>query len=245
MGVALKASECRLAGQPRSSPAPAGAGRPCEQSKTLDCCRRPSRAPTARRTAGHRMSPTARALPCGVAWEGMRATDVYGVRGGAVPPGRPPRRPEWPRGPHLLIVHTVVVIVFVTGVPGAVLVEVFLPRVREQRAVVLRAQDARELQMLRGHRAGAVRVGSRPQRGRHPAAVPPDREAHVLRPGAPGSCPPRAGTWRAGGSAAREAWSRAEPAGPLLPATRLTEPHSRALPSPQAPGVGCGHPLRN
>lgn len=43
---------------------------------------------------------------------------------------------------HLLIADTVVVIVIVTGVPDAVLVKVFLPRVRQEGAVVLQAEEA-------------------------------------------------------------------------------------------------------
>lgn len=48
------------------------------------------------------------------------------------------------RRPHLLIVHAVVVVIVVTGVTCAVLVEVFLPRIRQQGAVVLQSEGAGE-----------------------------------------------------------------------------------------------------
>ena len=50
---------------------------------------------------------------------------------------------EWP---HLLIADAVVVVVIVAGVPDAVLVKVFLPRVRQEGTVVLRAEEAGQLQ---------------------------------------------------------------------------------------------------
>ena len=59
---------------------------------------------------------------------------------------------QQPRWPHLLIVHAVVVVIIVTGVPSAVLVKVFLPRVRQQGAVVLQAEDVPELYNTQGGR---------------------------------------------------------------------------------------------
>lgn len=43
--------------------------------------------------------------------------------------------------PDLLIIDAVVVIVVITGVANAVLVKIFLPRIRQEGAVVLRSEE--------------------------------------------------------------------------------------------------------
>lgn len=54
------------------------------------------------------------------------------------------RRLPTPSLTDLLVVNTIIVIVAVAGVPNAILVKVFLPRIRQEGAVVLYSEEAHQ-----------------------------------------------------------------------------------------------------
>lgn len=132
------------------------------------------------------------------------------------------------RWAHLLIVHAVVVVIIVTGVPSAVLVKVFLPRVRQQGAVVLQAEDVPSYTTRRGQGSDPVGSELRCQAqelssgrrgrawGRRTAAVGPNQGHSWHLPRTPVT-PPHKSRSRGSEGPALEAWRRAKPGGPLPP----------------------------